>query len=107
MPLANAKLIILDNVEWSLDSASISAELDLLSCKVSHDRNLSLDTTITSQSEEVLVQAMGIARQTDPVAIDEDFRHVLIAQVLSGQLFKLLYTPILQLVDDVSRITTD
>ena len=50
---------------------------------------------------------MGIARQTDPVAINEDFSHVLIAQVLSGQLFKLLYTPILQLVDDVGRITTD
>ena len=107
MPLANAELIILDNVEWTLDTASISAELDFLSCKVSHDRNLSLDTTITSQSEEVLVQAMGIARQTDPVAIDEDFRHVLIAQVLSGQLFKLLYTPILQLMDAVSRITTN
>lgn len=45
---------------------------------------------------------MSVARQTDPVTVDEHFSHLLIAQVFSCQLLELLDTPILQLVNDIS-----
>ena len=45
---------------------------------------------------------MGVTRKTDPVAIDEDFGHLFVAQILRGQLFELLHAPILQLVDHIA-----
>ena len=84
MPFANTKIIILNDIQRSLNTTSISAELDLLSREISYNGNLSLDTAITSQSEEVLVQAMSIAGKTDPITVDKNFGHRLVAQVFSS-----------------------
>ena len=54
LPLSNLELIdLIDNVKRSLNSASISAELDLTLGKVTNDRDFSLDTAVTSQGLEV------------------------------------------------------
>ena len=54
LPLSNLELIdLIDNVKRSLNSTSISAELDLTLGKVTNDRDFSLDTTVTSQGLEV------------------------------------------------------
>ena len=54
LPLSNLELIdLIDNIERSLNSTSISAELDLTLGKVTNDRDFSLDTAVTSQGLEV------------------------------------------------------
>ena len=47
---------------------------------------------------------MSVASQADPVAINEHFGHLVVAQVLCRQLLELLDAPVLQLVDDVCRV---
>ena len=75
MPFANLELVISHDEEWSLHSACIGAELDLSPVEVSDDGDLSLDTTVSPQSLEILEQTMGVACETNPVSIDEDFGH--------------------------------
>ena len=101
MPLPNLELVVLDDVEGSLDTTRVSAELNLSFSEVTHDRDLSLNTTIATQGLEVGEKAMGVTRQTNPITIDEHLGHRLITEIFSRQLFKLLYSPILKLVDDI------
>jgi len=48
VPLSNLELVILDDVERSLDTTRICAELNLSFGEVTHDRDFSLDTTIAT-----------------------------------------------------------
>lgn len=107
MPLSYLQLVVLDNVQRPLHSARVGEEPDLALLKVSDDRNLSLDSAVSSQSLEVLKQAVGVARETDPVAVYKYFGLLHRQQVFSRQLLELLNAPVLQLVNDVSRVRAD
>jgi len=49
---------------------------------------------------------MSITCEANPVAIDKDFSHRRVTQILSGQLLKLLDTPVLKFVNNVGRVTS-
>ena len=49
---------------------------------------------------------MCITCEANPVTVDKDFGHRGVAQILSGQLLKLLNTPVLKFVNNVGRVTT-
>ena len=102
MPFSDLKLVLLHDVEWSLNASGVRAELNLTLREVPDDRDFSFDLTVSSQVLEIGKQSISVASQTDPVSVDEHFGHPFIAQVLRRQLLKLLHTPVLQLVDDVS-----
>ena len=101
VPLADLELVVLNDVERALHTTRICTELNLSLGEISHDRDLALNTTITSEGLEVAEKAIGIRCETDPITIDEDLGHLRITQIFSRKLLKLLDTPILQLVDDI------
>ena len=49
---------------------------------------------------------MCITCEANPVTVDKDFGHRGVAQIFSGQLLKLLNTPVLKFVNNVGRVTT-
>ena len=102
MPFADLELIVFNNVEGALDTSCIGTELYLTLLEVAHDRDLPLDATVTAKGLEIREEPIGITRQTNPVAIHEDFRHLLVTQVLRCELLELLHAPILQLVDHIA-----
>ena len=95
MPLSNPELIVLNDVQWALDTACISAELDLTLREITDDGNLPLYSTFTTQNLERFVKSVCVTGKTNPVAIYEHLSHLFIAEIFSSQLLKLLNTPIL------------
>lgn len=81
MPLSYFELILLNYIEGSLNTACIGAKSDFAFCKVSHNRNFSLDTTVTSESLKVLKKAVSVASKTNPVSVHKYFGLFLIKKI--------------------------
>lgn len=75
---AHLNLIVLYDVERSLDSTSVGAESDFLSCKVPKNRYLPFDSAVSSQRYKVLIQLISIASKSNPVSINENFSLLLV-----------------------------
>ena len=74
MPLANLQLVVLDDVQRALNSASIRKEPDFAFLEIAHDGNLSLDAAVAPKGLEVLEKAVSVARESNPVSVYEYLR---------------------------------
>ena len=104
MPLADLELVVLNDVQGSLHTARVCAESDLSFAKVSQNRDLWFDSVLSPQCDEVVVKLIGVARKPNPVAVHKDFGQFLTQQIRRGHLLKFLDTPILELLNDFSRV---
>lgn len=104
VPLSHLQSILLDYVQGSLDSSSISAKSDFFPCKVTENRYLSFDTTVSSKGDEVVVKLMSITRKSNPVSIYKDFCLSLVQQICARDLLEFFDTPILKFVNNLSSI---
>jgi hypothetical protein len=73
VPLSQLKLVVFNNEEGTLHSASIRAKLNLLSREVANNTNLTLDSRITAKCLKLFVKPMRVTRKTDPITIHKHF----------------------------------
>lgn len=96
--------IIFDNIQRSLHSSSVRAKANFFSSEVSQNRNLPLDSTVSSESDEVVIKLVSIACKSYPVSINENFSLLLVQKICACYLFKFFNSPILKLMDNFGRV---
>ncbi len=60
VPLAQLQLVFFNHKKRPLHAACVSAELNLFAGEVTHQTDLTLDTTITSECNEVSVESVSV-----------------------------------------------
>jgi len=101
VPFSDLQLVLLYDVEWTLDATSVSEKPDFAFLEIANDRYLSFDATVSPKGLEILEEAMSVTCEADPVSIDEHFCLFCATQIFSRELFKLLNAPVLKLVNNV------
>ena len=107
VPFSDLELVVLNDIERSLDAASVGTEFNLPLLEITHNRNFSFNSAFTSQCLEVREESMSVTSESNPVSIHENLCHFLVTEILSSELLEFLHAPVLQLMDDISRVASD
>ncbi len=99
--------VVIYDIQWSLNSSCIRAKSNFFPSEVPQDGNLSLYSTVSSESYEVVIKLVCIACKSYPVSINEDFSLLLIQKICVCYLLKFLHSPILKFMDDFSSIRSN